>query len=135
MAMSVSSIEPIIDDAPRTLNRTESFKDMVLEDGDKKRIKHQLVNIKRCAIIIYILIAILSCVSIYAVTTLSHLQLTIKSLDYTFKEAQKRPFESVSASKDQLNLFKDSIKRIDMAKSDIEKLKVNVNMQINMHMG
>ena len=92
MAMSVSSIEPIINDAPRILNRTESFNDMVLEDGDKKRIKHQLVNIKRCAIIIYILIAILSCVSIYAVTTLSHLQLTIKSLDYTFKEAQKRPF-------------------------------------------
>ena len=130
--MSVSSMEPIIHDAPRTLNRTESFNGMVLEDGDKKRIMDQVVNIKRRALISYIVIAILSAISIYAVTTLNHVQNAIKNHDYYFKELQKTPHKNVSVRNEDLpNIHESTINLIKLANSDIEKLKVSVNTRIN----
>ena len=132
MAMSVSSMEPIIDDAPRSLNRTESFNGMVFEDGDKKRIMNQLANIKRYALISSVIIAILSAVSIYAVTTLNHVQQTIKDLNYSFKETQKRSFKNASVRNDLHMMHESAINLIKLANSDVEKLKVSVNTQINM---
>ena len=132
MAMSVSSMEPIIDDAPRSLNRTKSFNGMVFEDGDKKRIMNQLANIKRYALISYVIIAILSAVSIYAVTTLNHVQQTIKDLNYSFKETQKRSFKNASVRNDLHMMHESAINLIKLANSDVEKLKVSVNTQINM---
>ena len=133
MAMSVSSMEPIIDDAPRTLNRIGSFNGMVLEDGDKKCIMNQLENIKRRALISYVVIAILSAISIYAVTTLNHVQNAIKNHDYYFKELQKTPHKNVSVINEDLpNIHESTINLIKLANSDIEKLKVSVNTRINM---
>ena len=130
--MSVSSMEPIIDNAPRTLNRTESFNGMVLEDGDKKRIMDQLVNIKRYALISYVVIAMLSAISIYAVTTLNHVQKTIKNHDYSFKEMQKRPLKNVVVRKDLDDMHESLISILKLKNSDVEKLKVSVNTRINM---
>ena len=130
--MSVSSMEPIIDNAPRTLNRTESFNGMVLEDGDKKRIMDQLVNIKRYALISYVVIAILSAIGIYAVTTLNHVQKTIKNHDYSIKEMQNRTSKNVAIRKDLDDMHQSLINLLNLANSDVEKLKVSVNTQINM---
>ena len=131
MAMSVSSMEPIIDDSPRTLNRTESFNGIVLEDRDRKRIMDQLVNIKRYALISYVIIAILSVISIYAVITLNHVQKTFKNHDDYFKEIQKMPFKNDSVRKDLHMMHESAINLIKLTNNDIEKLKVSVNTRIN----
>ena len=119
--MSVSSIEPIMEDVSKSLNRTESFNDLVLEEAKKKRMKDQLIYLKRGVFAGFIINAILIIISIYSITTLHHVQITIKSHDEILKDTQ----EKIS---DYKGAREDLQKR---ANSEMEKLKVNMNAQLS----
>ena len=137
--MSVSSIEPIIHDGSRNLNRTESFNDMVLEEAERRRRKDELVIIKRGAFIGCILIAVLCFISIYAITTLNHLQLSVKSLDDAYKVTKQKLNDNIKITDNIQQMCENANVIATLAKTkthdkdlELEKLKVNTNTQLTM---
>ena len=136
--MSVSSIEPILNESPKNLNRTESFDDMVIQEGRIKNVKEELVFLKRGAIIAFISIVVSFFLNVYPITSLHHLKLNVDSIDAEIKETKQKLNDDIKARSDLQLFCKNANNKANMASSStealdikLEKFKVDSNARFN----